>query len=117
MAIHEAGGAMLVCSLCAGEFGFQKEMNALNDLKSNGQHYEAGLSDVDILLGATQEIEHRMQGPQRAFQLWRHDLWHGMYLLSRYRVNFSRLWPLGRGSEGKRRVDFYDDSASVQMTA
>ena len=64
-------------------------MHALDDLKSDGKHHEAGLSDVDVLLGATQEIEHRMQGPQRAFQIWRWDLWHGAYLLSRYRVSLN----------------------------
>lgn len=63
-------------------------MNALNTLKSKEQNHEAGLSDVDILLGATREIEHRMQGPQRAFMLWRQELWQGFYLLSRYRVEF-----------------------------
>ena len=79
-------------------------MNALNDLKSNGQHHEAGLSDVDVLLGATQEIEHRMQGPQRAFQLWRRDLWRGFYLLSRYRVKSPQRVSLQFGSEGWQKV-------------
>ncbi len=64
-------------------------MSALSDLKSTGKHHEAGLSDVDVLLGATHEIEHRMQGPQRAFQLWKRELWHGIYLLRRYRVSAS----------------------------
>ena len=66
-------------------------MNALGSLTDPQYKYEGGLSDVDVLLGATLEIEHRMQGPQRAFQLWKPALWHGAYLLKRYRV---RCWCL-----------------------
>ena len=71
---------------CAGQFGFQKDMHALDSLSDPSHRDEGGLSDVDVLLGATQEIEHRMQGPQRAWQIWRKDLWSGAYLLKRYNV-------------------------------
>lgn len=62
-------------------------MHALNSLRDPEHKYEKGLSDVDVLLGATLEIEHRLHGPQRAFQLWKPELWHGAYLLRRYRVS------------------------------
>ena len=71
--------------LAAGEFGFQKEMNALASLTGCSK-LEGGLSDVDVLLGATHEVESRLQGPLRVLQLWKRELWHGSYLLRRYRV-------------------------------
>ena len=64
-------------------------MNALGSLKDPEHKYERGLSDVDVLLGATREVEHRMQGPQRAWQIWRKELWFGRYLLKRYNVLIS----------------------------
>ena len=71
--------------LAAGEFGFQKEMNALASL-TDASKLEGGLSDVDVLLGATHEVESRLQGPLRVLQVWKRELWHGAYLLRRYRV-------------------------------
>lgn len=73
-------------SFPTGEFGFQKDMNALNSLGDPMCDSKDGLSDVDVLLGATQEIEHRTQGPHRAFQIWKPELWRGAYLLRCYRV-------------------------------
>lgn len=71
----------------AGEFGFQKQMHALDSLQDPTHEYEGGFSDVDVLLGATLEVEHRMHGPQRAFQWWKAELWQGAYLLRRYRAS------------------------------
>lgn len=81
----------------AGQFGFEKEMNALNSLRDPAHKYERGLSDVDVLLGATQEIEHRMQGPHRAWQLWKKELWFGKYLLKRYNVRHFLNFTLHEG--------------------
>lgn len=77
----------------AGQFGFEKDMNALGSLRDPEHKYERGLSDVDVLLGATREVEHRMQGPQRAWQIWRRELWFGRYLLKRYNVLTHHLFP------------------------
>ena len=77
---------LLSILLCAGRFGFAKDMGALNTLNTPPEQFENGLSDVDVLLGATKEIEDRMGGPHRAFQWWKRELWHGAYLLSRYQV-------------------------------
>ena len=63
-------------------------MDALNTLDTPADQFEHGLSDVDVLLGATKEVEERLGGPQRQFQWWKRELWHGAYLLRRYRV-----WP------------------------
>lgn len=92
----EGGGRYFTVNpsiLIAGQFGFEKEMNALGSLKDPAHKYERGLSDVDVLLGATLEVENRMQGPQRAWQIWRKDLWFGRYLLKRYNVRRHLLSP------------------------
>lgn len=81
---------------CAGQFGFSKDLRALDTLGVPADEFENGLSDVDVLLGATKEIEDRLGGPQRQFQLWKKELWHGAYLLRRYRVlsTIMQLCPL-----------------------
>lgn len=61
-------------------------MNALSSLDQPASKFEKGLSDVDVLLGATHEVEDRLSGPHRAFMLWKKELWHGAYLLRRYQV-------------------------------
>lgn len=78
----------------AGEFGFQKQMGALDSLAEPASKYEQGLSDVDVLLGATHEVEARVAGPHRVFKFWDKQLWHGAYLLRRYQVHF--VLPQGR---------------------
>ena len=60
-------------------------MNALNSL--NDTSGKQGMSDVDVLLGATHEVEARLSGPHRIFQLWKKELWHGASLLRQYQVS------------------------------
>lgn len=60
-------------------------MQALDELKDPSIE-EKKLSDVDVLLGATHEIERRLRGPQSLIEIWDPQLWFGAYLLKRYRV-------------------------------
>ena len=62
------------------------EMNALRDLTDPATATKPGDSDVDVLIGATHEVEKRLGGPQRSLMLWNPELWRGASLIRRYNV-------------------------------
>lgn len=68
----------------AGRFGFQREMNALETLKS-GEQSEDG-TNVTALLHSTHEIELRLQQVNRWLRLWNKDVRDGWVILGRFRV-------------------------------
>lgn len=70
----------------AGQFGFQKEMNALRSLRTgNAAETEA----VTSLLGSTHEIESRIQEVYRWYRLWKADVRVGWGMLGRFQVRVS----------------------------
>ena len=75
----------LIVACPAGRFGFQREMNALETLKT-GQDTEDA-ANVAALLQSTHEIELRTQQVNRWFRLWRRDVRDGWLTLGRFRVS------------------------------
>ncbi|KAK9904844.1 hypothetical protein WJX75_003698 [Coccomyxa subellipsoidea] len=66
-----------------GQFGFQKEMNALRSLRTgNAAETEA----VTSLLGSTHEIESRIQEVYRWYRLWKADVRVGWGMLGRFQA-------------------------------
>ena len=78
---------MVACP--AGRFGFQREMNALETLKTGQDSEDA--ANVAALLQSTHEIELRTQQVNRWFRLWRRDVRDGWLTLGRFRVSLGSL--------------------------
>ena len=74
----------MIMACPAGRFGFQREMNALETLKTGQDSEDA--ANVAALLQSTHEIELRTQQVNRWFRLWRRDVRDGWLTLGRFRV-------------------------------
>ena len=79
----------------AGRFGFQREMNALETLKTGQDSEDA--ANVAALLQSTHEIELRTQQVNRWFRLWRRDVRDGWLTLGRFRVSLGGSWLTASG--------------------
>lgn len=79
-------------ALAAGEFGFQKDVNAMASIEARELGH-AETSEIDCLLGATLEIEKSVQQPLRAIDpSKRAERKKGRFLIRQYKV--SQLWIL-----------------------
>ena len=81
---------MKVC-LGAGQFGFQKDVNAMASIAARELgHTET--SEIDCLLGATLEIEKSVQQPLRALDpSKRAERKQGRFLIRQYKVDLLQL--------------------------
>ena len=73
----------------SGQFGFQKEMHALDSLL-DGDTAGHG-ENVAALLHCTHEVENRVKEIYRWWKLWRADVRAGWALFARFRVSAPRF--------------------------
>ena len=75
-----------ICCLVTGQFGFQKDVNAMASIEKEAEGVRE-VSEIDCLLGATMEIEKTVTQPLRLIDPFKSaDRRQGQFLISQFRV-------------------------------